>query len=128
MGDELPFAADVHIDFARTTLPVEVLFLSIPPERVDIHHGEGPVAFFRRFDAACGAAVVDEAVGGKEVSPVLSPADGIEATQFEHPVDRIMDGAATAKPCPGERSSVKGPLSACPTPGSRDRRSPGSRR
>src|SRR5213592_794297 len=91
LRDHLPLRPDLRVDLAGPPLPVLLCArLLVPPQRVDVHDRERPVAFGRDDDLLDLAPVVDQGVGLEQLLPPVPPALRVETTPHHDPRHRIV--------------------------------------
>jgi len=98
---ELPLTIrQLRVHFADAALPVEAFSgRLVPPEGIDVHHGERTVPLLGDLDPDRVALISDEIVSVEDVLPAFAPAIPVESSQDEDPVDRIM-GISSRRPRP----------------------------
>jgi hypothetical protein len=98
---ELPLTIrQLRVHLADAALPVKVFSdRLVPPESIDVDHGERPVPLLGDLDPDRVALIPDQIVSVEDVLPALTPAIPVESSQDEDSVDRIM-GISGRRPRP----------------------------
>src|SRR6266480_1420184 len=68
LGDHLPLRPDLRVDLAGPPLPALLhARLLVSPQRIDVHHCKGPVAFRRDDDLPDVTPIVDQGVAVEQL-------------------------------------------------------------